>query len=198
MNAENATAGFDTAAVAFLDRHYVLLSAMVGVVLSFVLRHWTRPKTNDDHEESSGSVFDVVDDPDGFGGTTEKYVWTQNENEVEVYVPSPPGLSAKDVECVFKRQWLRVVVLGETIVDAETPKEIDSDECTWQLDRDTPGATTVWLTLRKRQPTQKSRHWPCVVIGDPQIDTTKFGPPIMAVNADDPNSMHDAVSSMNR
>ena len=38
------------------------------------------------------------------------------------------------------------------------------------------------VSLAKAAPTQANRHWPCVVQGEPQIDVSRFGEPVVAID----------------
>ena len=48
---------------------------------------------------------------------------------------TPSFRRAKDVQCEFHTQSLRLVVKGDVVVEGETYKEVDVEECTWQIDR---------------------------------------------------------------
>lgn len=178
----------------FIHQHFVLLSLILGIGMSFVIRRLTRPaKKTNDFNLPEGSIFDPISDKDGFGGTTDKYTWTQNEDEVDVYVPADPDLRSKDVSVSFKSQHLHVRVHGSTVVEGQTFKDIIPDECVWQLDKTEDGEIKVWITLRKRVSTEKNQHWASVIQGDPSINPQKFGPTVTAINANDEEGIQRAV-----
>ena len=64
----------------------------------------------------------------------------------------------------------------------------------WELDSEQKGKKLT-ITLVKAEKTRGSKHWNCVVKGGPKIDTTRFGPPVVPVNADDPAALFEAMKS---
>jgi hypothetical protein len=50
--------------------------------------------------------------------------------------------------------------------------------CVSRAENEKGKGTVVWLSLTKRERTERNQHWTCVLTGDPGIDTSKFGPPI--------------------
>lgn len=180
----------------FIHKHFVILSLVLGIGMSWVIRRLTRPVTNmDDYNLSKGSIFDPISDKDGFGGKTDKYTWTQNEDEVDIYIPSEPELRARDVSVIFKTQHLEVQVNGMAVVKGQTFKDIIPDECVWQLDKtEEISKVQVWITLRKKTPTERNQHWAAVIHGDASINPQKFGPTVTTVNTNDEDSIREAVS----
>ena len=78
-------------------------------------------------------------------GETDQYHWRQESDEVEITFKKD-GLQksdAKQVNVVFQRQKLKVVVKGETLLDAALFAATQADECTWTL---SDGVLQVTLT----------------------------------------------------
>jgi len=78
-------------------------------------------------------------------GETDQYHWRQENDEVEITFKKE-GLQksdAKQVNVVFQRQKLKVVVKGETLLDATLFAATQADECTWTL---SDGVIQVTLT----------------------------------------------------
>ena len=57
-------------------------------------------------------------------------------------------------------------------------------------------ARVIVINLIKKQRTQKNQHWKTVLCGDAEIDTSKFGPLVQAVDANDPTSMKQMIAAM--
>ena len=47
----------------------------------------------------------------------------------------------------------------------------------------------VVVTLQKIQRTSANGHWKCVCLGEPEIDTAKFGPAVMTADPNDPGAI---------
>jgi len=109
-------------------------------------------------------------------------------------------------------------VSGETILHGALFDFVISDECTYEIERqydgrrgakasgadesgwlfrppEQPTSTTIYVSLVKASRTQANRHWSCVVRGEPEIDTARFGEPVVAL---DENSPADVAEYMQR
>lgn len=106
----------------------------------------------------------------GNGGEAEHYTWTQTLQDVDVRIRVPAGTTAKQINCVFKKNHLVFGLKGsEPMIDAEFYNEVHVDDCFWTLE----DRSTVLLNLSKRSDME---WWSCVVRGDPEIDTKKVEP----------------------
>ena len=83
---------------------------------------------------------------------------------------------------------LKLKVLGDTILDADLFKSVAPDDCTFTLE-DSGDGRLVSVILQKLQKTSANGHWKCVCIGEPEIDTSKFGPSIMSADPNDPGGL---------
>lgn len=128
------------------------------------------PKTTTDKLANKESESDSeAPPPPGNGGTTEKYTWTQTLGTVEMLITTTPGLKSKDCSINIGASRLKVVIRGEVIVDGEFNSKVKPDECLWSI----IDGKTVQIALEKQE---QVNWWPCVIKGDPEIDTTKIVP----------------------
>ena len=112
----------------------------------------------------------------GNGGRTDKYVWTQTLEEVEMKIDVPKNTTGKDCIVTFESHHLKVKLKGEKeyIINGELHDEVDSDECTWTLDTEYGKENRVLtLFLNKHK---GMNWWNRVIVGDPEIDTKKIEP----------------------
>lgn len=126
-----------------------------------------------DGEKAEGDNEEEEEDntpaPEGNGGTTDKYVWTQTLSEVTVNVPLPAGTKAKMLNVDIQNKKLKVAIKGgETMVDGEFHKRVITDDSIWTIEDG-----TLVITLTKDN---KMEWWKCVCEGDPEINTQKVQP----------------------
>ncbi|KAL8452917.1 hypothetical protein Emag_002134 [Eimeria magna] len=124
-------------------------------------------------EETKGDASEDEDTPprpEGNGGTTDKYRWTQTLEAVDVYVPVGSGVRAS--QCVVKitASKLCVGLKGQPpILDGEFSQRVHAEDCMWTLE----DQNTIHLSLEK---VDRMRWWSCVLKGDPEIDTKTIVP----------------------
>ena len=107
---------------------------------------------------------------DGNGADLPNYKWTQTLEEIELRVPLPIAVKARDVIVDMKKKHLKVGLKGHSpIIDGELNKEIKLEECAWVLE----DKRTVVLTIEK---INKMDWWPRLVTTDPEINTKKVQP----------------------
>ncbi|CAM9480869.1 unnamed protein product [Ectocarpus sp. 13 AM-2016] len=148
------------------------------------------PTTANDKPAAAGCISvryteDGKQVPIGNGGVTDRYYWTQTVNEATVYVDVPPGTRSKDVSCVIRPRWLKLKVRGagtaggagaaaagaaaagaeDVVFDGELSSAVSREDSMWSLN----DGKTVVISFEK---TTKS-WWKSVVVGDPEIDTSK-------------------------
>jgi len=108
----------------------------------------------------------------GNGGETEKYVWTQTLDDLEVRVAVPPGTKSKQIKCVFTKTTFLFSIDGAAdapLIQGEFHAAVAPDDCYWTLEDN----TYVSVFLQKLKGTE---WWPRVLVGDPRIDTKKVEP----------------------
>ena len=113
--------------------------------------------------------------PEGNGGVTPRYRWTQTIDEASVVVAVPEGTRGKDLAVTLKAASVsvRFKTKGETAGDERQPpppilegdltERIYPDESTWTLE-----GGALLLTLDK----VKKTWWDAVLKGDDKIDTS--------------------------
>ncbi len=129
------------------------------------------PAPEKEKEEGEGGDDEADDSPapEGNGGVTDKYVWTQTLSEVTVNVPLPAGTKAKMLSVDIQNKRLKVAVKGgEVLVDGDFHKRVITDDSIWTLE---DGNLVVTLTKDN-----KMEWWKCVCEGDPEINTQKVQP----------------------
>ncbi|CDJ68242.1 nuclear movement domain-containing protein, putative [Eimeria necatrix] len=126
---------------------------------------------NAQQEEPAGSDDEQsTRRPEGNGGTTDKYRWTQTLESVDVYVPIGTGVRAAQCSVKITGSRLTVGLKGQPpILDGEFSQKVHADDCMWTLE----DQNTVHLSLEK---VDRMRWWSCVLKGDPEIDTKTIVP----------------------
>mmetsp|Transcript_84522 Transcript_84522/g.217720 ORF Transcript_84522/g.217720 Transcript_84522/m.217720 type:complete len:349 (+) Transcript_84522:87-1133(+) len=108
--------------------------------------------------------------PDGNGGKTDKYTWTQTLSALEVFVDVPPGMKAKQITCDIGGDTLKLGVKGEPLIlNGKMHGKVKPDDCIWTLIDN----KIVQITLEKFD---GMKWWSCVMQGDTEIDTKKIVP----------------------
>lgn len=106
----------------------------------------------------------------GNGADLDKYSWTQTLSDVELRIPLPIAVKARDVTVDMKKKSIKVQLKGhEAILNGETFGEIKVEECAWILE----DKKTVLINIEK---INKMEWWPKLVLTDPEINTKKVQP----------------------
>jgi len=108
--------------------------------------------------------------PEGNGGTTDKYIWTQSLGEVEVRVAVPEGTKTKMLKVDLTNNKLSISIKGgPTVCEGAWHKRIIVDDSLWTLEDN----KEVVMTLTKDN---KMEWWKTVLQGDAEINTQKVQP----------------------
>ena len=91
-----------------------------------------------------------------------EYVWSQDDNEVEVVIPLASSTRRSEVSVSFKAKSISVKVKGEVILSGEFAKEALADECFWAIAND-----KLTLSIAKKD---RFTNWASVVSDHPPID----------------------------
>mmetsp|Transcript_77434 Transcript_77434/g.250554 ORF Transcript_77434/g.250554 Transcript_77434/m.250554 type:complete len:340 (-) Transcript_77434:22-1041(-) len=127
-------------------------------------------KTDGDDEDAKSDDGNKEPPPEGNGGTTDKYTWTQTLGALELFVPVRPGLKAKQIVCDIGSDSLKVGVKGEPmILEGKFHAKIKPDDCMWTL----VDNKLIQITIDKFD---NMKWWSCVMQGDAVIDTKKIVP----------------------
>jgi len=125
--------------------------------------------------ETNGKEKDEEDDGrlppnSGNGGKTDKYVWTQVLQELEVRIPLSEIVKSKQVECEIKPKFLKVGIKGKPyIINEELSKGVKVDDCCWTVE---DGKIIVVSLVKSNQ----MEWWSQVVLSEPEINTRKVQP----------------------
>jgi hypothetical protein len=106
--------------------------------------------------------------PIGNGGIATNYCWTQTLNEVTVYIDVSNCIRGKDVKCELTAKLLKLSVLGKVLIEGEFEDSMWSLNI-GELNGEIRENSEVVITLEKTRKT----WWKHVIIGDPEIDTSK-------------------------
>jgi len=108
--------------------------------------------------------------PEGNGGKTDKYTWTQTLSALEVMIPVRPGIRAKDIICNIGVETLKLQIKGEEpIVLGKMHSKCKPDDSMWSLIDN----KIVQVSIEKLD---QMKWWPCFMHGDVEIDTKKIVP----------------------
>ncbi|KAL1504067.1 hypothetical protein AB1Y20_010477 [Prymnesium parvum] len=121
--------------------------------------------------------------PERMGGKCGSYTWGQSERELQIKVPWTKGLQLHDVRLRTTSFTLELCVGGETVLSGNLYARIVSDDSHYIID-EVNGSFTVVVYLTKLVRTHANSHWPCVIKGEPEIDTSKFGNSVIAFDED--------------
>ena len=66
-------------------------------------------------------------------GNTDRYKWTQNDQEIEIFVTVPTNVKGKDVLVDFLSTGIVLSVQGNIILDGDFCDEVIPGECNWQI-----------------------------------------------------------------
>lgn len=125
-----------------------------------------KENVDDENEE------DDVPPPPGNGGIYENYTWTQQLGDVWVTVPVPPGSKSRDLIVDIRKNRLKVALKAkpnEPLIDGALHKPIIVDDTCWTLEDN----KEISINLIKEN---GQEWWKTVIVGDPEIDTTKVQP----------------------
>jgi len=130
-----------------------------------------KEEAKDGEDEGEKSDEDSKESPpDGNGGTTDKYTWTQTLGALEVFVPVRPGVKAKQLVVEFGTDTLKIGIKGEPLmIDGKLHAKIKPDDCMWTL----VDNKNIQINFEKFD---NMKWWTCVVQGDAGINTKKIVP----------------------
>jgi hypothetical protein len=122
----------------------------------------------DDEEEEEEE--DKAPPPPGNGQVLETYSWTQQLAHLQVVVPVPEGTRTRDLKVDLTASKISVGLKGqEPLLKGDLHKRVVLDESFWTLEDN----REVVISLIKANDME---WWKCVVVGAPEIDTSKVTP----------------------
>ena len=135
-------------------------------------------KRDDDKKADKGAEEEEEEEDDkgkmkpnaGNGADLEKYKWTQTLEEIELKVPLPMAVKARDVVVDIQKKHLKIGLKGHPlIIDGELDGLIKIEDCAWVLE----DKRTLVFNIEK---VNKMSWWPRLVTTDPEINTKKVQP----------------------
>jgi hypothetical protein len=137
-----------------------------------VAKKATAPSTADEIASAKPRLTEEgLQIPEGNGGVTDTYRWTQTLEETTVVLAVPEGTRGKDLDVTLKSTFasakMKTPLAGEdqpkTLLEGTLVDKINVGESTWSLE-----GGALLLVLQKTKPT----WWETVLEGDPKIDTS--------------------------
>ncbi|ORC91011.1 nuclear movement protein [Trypanosoma theileri] len=123
--------------------------------------------------KSQEGMTDLIPCNEQCGGDYDSYSFGQNDAEVIITVPLPEGTTGKMLSVQILTSKISVGIKGkEPLISGELYKPVKASECTWCIE----DKKTLVITLVKTN-LQYEEWWPCVTIGERQIDMKTFKPP---------------------
>jgi len=128
----------------FCQRHFVLLSVVLGLLFSYIRRHSKLTNKDVNAVQSKRAAIEQLDIKSlrklhteskaaGYGGKTDLYTWKQSDSEVEVFIDLDKTESKNDIECALTHNTLTVSRSGKCFVQGTFYKAVDPHESVWQF-----------------------------------------------------------------
>lgn len=191
-------AGFETTLVTL---------AVIAITL-FVAWYFElfRTKDTDDEDMDEDCSLEALqekmraltpEEANGYGRHNETYRWEQNDTEVILFVPIDEDVNKKTIQWELETKKISLKIKGQPILEGVTWRKINTEDSLWSFDNDEKTGERLFIwTLVKLKPTSGRQHWKCVVMGEPELDTTRFGSGLQTMNANDPAGMAAMVNSL--
>jgi len=92
------------------------------------------------HQQQANISSDIIQQQhsvgeDGIPKEEGLYSWTQTLEEIEIVVPLPDKVDRKQISVLFHSKRIKVLLSKEILVEIEFYASIDTDGCTWTLER---------------------------------------------------------------
>jgi hypothetical protein len=109
------------------------------------------------------------------GGNTEKYVWGQTLDQVDITINLKSNVKSKDLIVELGTNKIRVAKknLSEVYLEGEWFEKINSEDSFWTLETAPEGKN---LVINITKVSNQDKWWDCVVKNGPKIDTSKVNP----------------------
>lgn len=132
----------------------------------------TPPAPIDNEEEKTDEPKEEGITPEGNGGRTDRYIWTQTLSEVSMNIFLPVGFNKKGVKLVAGVKSLKISIDRVPYLEGEFYQRVKPDDLVWIFDI-TDGRPTISLTIEK---VEGMNWWKSALVGDPEINTQKIQP----------------------
>ncbi|GAW83466.1 nuclear movement protein [Plasmodium gonderi] len=100
------------------------------------------------------------------GGQTEKYFWNQALNEINIEMPLHTEIKTSEVNVDISNKNIKVYHKNKLKLEGTFYEEVNKQECVWSIE----DKKKLIIFLEKK----RENWWPCVIKGDPEIDTSKI------------------------
>ncbi|CRG97652.1 CS domain protein, putative [Plasmodium gallinaceum] len=100
------------------------------------------------------------------GGKTDKYYWNQSLNEINLEVPLNKEVKTNEINVEITNKNIKIYHSNELKLEGEFYEEVNKQECMWSIE----DKKKIVVFLEKK----RENWWPCVLNGDPEIDTKKI------------------------
>jgi hypothetical protein len=110
------------------------------------------------------------------GGTTSRYLWSQDKTTLIMRIFAPRGTVGRDVQIVLRSEQVTLMVKRELLLEGKFlyPVNAEEDYIDWEIQPYLEQSVIV-LTLNKKEIGQGVIvWWKSVFVGDPEIDTTQI------------------------
>ena len=127
---------------------------------------------------------------------TDKYEWSQTSDEIEVYIPLikfGENINIRQIQVILTSKKLKIQIGKEVLLEGEFSASVNEEDSLWTFDHNAKEDPHLYLTLYKLTPTQKNQHWKSLLVGDPEIDVFRYGPPVHALDPNSPEAIQEAI-----
>jgi len=129
------------------------------------------------------------------GAVLDNYIWTQTLGDLEVRTFIPPNAKSKDLDIITEKRRLIIGVKGKPpLINGELHDDIVPRETSWTIDHESGRADkTLTLALKKKN---NVRLWCRLLVGEPEIDTSKIAPETANLHELDPETQQQVEKLM--
>lgn len=121
------------------------------------------------------------------------YTWEQTLEDVTVTVPVKAGLTAKMINCKIGKTHLLVGIKGEPpIIDGDLSEPVKASDSMWVIEDSKTGRDIVISLVKKTG----MHWWKNVIVGHPEIDTSKIQPENSKLEDLDPDTRRTVEEMM--
>lgn len=121
------------------------------------------------------------------------YTWEQTLEDVTVSLIVPAGTPGKMVNCKITKTHLVVGIKGQTpIIDGDLSEQIKASDSAWSI-VDVKDGREIQVNLIKKE---GMHWWKNVIVGDPEIDTSKIEPESSKLSDLDPETRQTVEKMM--
>lgn len=100
------------------------------------------------------------------GAKTEKYFWNQHLNEINLEIPLGNNVKGSEVDVAITNSSIKIQHKGQIKLEGEFYEAVNKEECMWNIE----DQKNIIISIEKK----RENWWPCVLKGDPEIDTKKI------------------------